>query len=765
MKILLMPCVFVYKFFKYSFNGLLFFITLPIKLFTKGKDDELEETASIRRKIERKQRKLEQQQIRLEAKRIKHEKRIEAKKIKEQKKLQAQIEKQKIQTQERSKRLKESLIKVEEEAKKRSELNAIREAKDKERRRIKEEKNRKAREKKLKIKLEKANKKAEARALKEQQKREKYAVIYAKKEEARLAKEQVKRIKEANQEELERIKNEQKEIERQKKIAQIREKTRINEEESYHTVKDKEARKLAKLRKKEEKMEAKKARIQARKDAKNALKKAKNDKNADYVNKDVKIEKPSILSKISSIFKNLKSLPGKMVSKIKNNSFAKNARNKRDINRQALLIDFEGDDAKKSDVKLLYEYEAKDSEGKFVKGYFEAYSRVEVHSFLLSEGYEVYSIKTNKWITFLHGGASVNRVKFKNKDLIFFLTQLSTYLKAGITLSEALKILSRQFAKTKKYEKIFKSIIYELTMGESFSSALEKQNVAFPKLLINMIKTAEMTGELPEVLDNMVDYYTEIDETKRQFVTAMTYPTIVFIFAMGVITFILIYVVPKFVDLYDMMDGSQIPKFTLIVMGVSNFLKNSYMWVILLIIAFITIYIILYKKLRFFKTINQWVLMHIPVVGSTIIYSEVATFTKTFSSLLSHNVPITECMEILNKITNNEIYKMLILDVVSNLAKGGKVSDAFDGHWAFPIPAYEMICTGERTGELPDMLNKVSIYYQSLQKNSVTRIKTFIEPILTVFLTVIVGTIILAVIIPMFNLYQSVQAPSTGGVL
>ena len=149
--------------------------------------------------------------------------------------------------------------------------------------------------------------------------------------------------------------------------------------------------------------------------------------------------------------------------------------------------------------------------------------------------------------------------------------------------------------------------------------------------------------------------------------------------------------------------------------------------------------------------------MHVPAIGSTIIYSEVATFTKTFSSLLSHNVSIIECMEILTKVTNNEIYKMLITDVVANLAKGGKVSDAFEGSWAFPLPAYEMICTGERTGELPDMLNRVSIYYQSLQKSSVTRIKTFIEPILTVFLTVIVGAIILAVIIPMFNLYQAVQ--------
>lgn len=783
MKILLIPCIFVFEFFKYVCKGIYFIVYILLKPFIKKEktnkninkvkkvkqvkkvktakknqiSKEMREAVAMRKKIEKKQHRLQQQQIKLEAKRVKHEKRIEAEKIKEQKKLEEQIAKQKIQAEERAKRLEERLKKAEEKARKKAELNRIKEEKEQENRRIREEKAKKKREERLKIKLERAEQRAQAKALKEQERRVKYAEINAKKEEERLAKEQAREEKEAKQAELNRIKNEQKEIEKQQKIDDVREKTRLKEEETYRKAKEQEDRKQAKLRRIEEKKEAKKARIQAKKDAKNALKEARTKNQEDYINENVKIDRPTAFAGLVAFNKKLKNLPKKIEDRIKNNSFAKNARNKRDINRQALLIDFEGDDAKKSDVKLLYEYEAKDREGKFIKGYFEAYSRVEVHSFLLSEGYEVYSIKTNKWITLLHGGANVNKVKFKNKDLIFFLAQLSTYLKAGITLVEALRILSRQFAKQKRYEKIFKSIIYELTMGENFSDALEKQNVAFPKLLINMVKTAEMTGELPEVLDNMVDYYTEIDETRRQFVTAMTYPTIVFVFALGVITFILIYVVPQFVDIYNSMEEAEIPAFTLFVMACSYFLQNNLVWVLIGIIIVAATYIFIYKKSRLFRTINQWMFMHIPAIGSTIIYSEVATFTKTFSSLLSHNVPITECMEILNKITNNEIYKMLILDVVSNLAKGGKVSDAFEGHWAFPIPAYEMICTGERTGELPDMLNRVSIYYQSLQKSSVTRIKTFIEPILTVFLTAIVGTIILAVIIPMFNLYQAVQ--------
>ena len=234
--------------------------------------------------------------------------------------------------------------------------------------------------------------------------------------------------------------------------------------------------------------------------------------------------------------------------------------------------------------------------------------------------------------------------------------------------------------------------------------------------------------------------------------------SIVFIFASAVITFIMMFIIPQFVEIYETMDASQIPGFTLAVIAVSEFIQNYIIWILVGIVIAILLFMYLYKNVKVFRTICQWLLMHIPVIGTTVIYNEVTMFTKTFSSLLLHNVFITDSMEVLNKITNNEIYKMLILDTITNLAKGEKISKAFEGHWAFPIPAYEMLVTGERTGELAEMMGKVSTFYQDLHKESVTRIKSFIEPILTVFLTAVVGVIILAVIIPMFSMYGSIQS-------
>lgn len=511
---------------------------------------------------------------------------------------------------------------------------------------------------------------------------------------------------------------------------------------------------------KNEKERIKKASLKdekSKKKQKEVVKAAKIKKNEVYTNENVEFKKPSSFNNLNDFFKKINDIPNRIKEKISNNTFARNKRNKELMQREALLINFDGADAEKSDVKVLYEYIAKNPEGKVVKDYFEAFSKVEVHSFLLSEGFEVYSIKTNKWIQIMHKNANTNNVKIKTKDLIFFITQLSTYLKAGIPLVDSLRILERQY-KNKNYQKIFKAVIYDLTMGENFSEALLKQNVAFPKLLINMVKTAEMTGELPEVLDDMAEYYSETEKTRKQMVTALMYPSLVFVFATGVIIFIMMYVVPKFVDIYASMDESAIPKFTLMVIAVSNFLKKYIIWLAIGLILFVIAFIYMYKNIKIFRTICQFIMMKIPIMGTTIIYNEVTMFTKTFSSLLSHNVFITESMEVLNKLTNNEIYKMIILETMTNLSKGEKISTAFKDHWAFPVPAYEMLVTGEKTGELPEMMNKVSTYYQELHKEQVLRIKTFIEPALTVFLTVIVGIIILAIIIPMFGMYSTIQS-------
>ena len=150
-------------------------------------------------------------------------------------------------------------------------------------------------------------------------------------------------------------------------------------------------------------------------------------------------------------------------------------------------------------------------------------------------------------------------------------------------------------------------------------------------------------------------------------------------------------------------------------------------------------------------------LMKTPVVGKIILYNEMTIFSKTFASLNKNNVLLTESMDILSKITNNEIYKMIMFDTISNLLRGEKMSESFKNNWAIPDLAYHMIATGESTGELALMLDKVADYYQLQQKSLTDQLKTFIEPIMIVILAAIVGGIVLSIIIPLFEVYKSIK--------
>lgn len=422
---------------------------------------------------------------------------------------------------------------------------------------------------------------------------------------------------------------------------------------------------------------------------------------------------------------------------------------------QELLKDLQTTGATRSKEVNVYYFKVRDKSGKIITGTMSGLSKLDINAFLVNEGYTVYSIKTSPMINFLYKESDLISPKMSTKELIFWLTQLSTYLKAGITLNDAVKILSKQMATKKSKARAFQSISYELTLGSNFSTALEKQGNMFPALLINMIKAAEASGTLLETLEDMADYYTEIDETRKQMKSAMTYPVIISVFAIVVVVFILMFIIPKFVEIYEQNDIA-IEGITAVVIWIGNFLTNNIFIIIGILVLAILCIFVAYKEIKAFRRSFQTMLMHIPVIKDLIIYNELTIFTKTFASLLRNNVFITESIDILSKITNNEIYKAILYKTINNIVKGDKISEAFKDHWAVPDVAYFMIVTGESTGELDNMMQKVSEYYQGLHRNVVTNLKAFIEPILISFLALVVGGIIIAVVVPMFGMYSDI---------
>lgn len=403
-------------------------------------------------------------------------------------------------------------------------------------------------------------------------------------------------------------------------------------------------------------------------------------------------------------------------------------------------------------VKTRYKYTAYDKNGKQVKGYFDAFRRMDVESFLTAQGYKIVDIKAKKISKISNFLMFSNEMKYK--DLSFFLTQLSTYIKSGIPLTDSLVMIENQ-TKDKKKKNLYKRVIYELNTGANFSEALARQGNVFPKLLINMLKTSELTGNLTESLDDMASYYKTADNNRKQVISALTYPSIVLVISIAVLTFLLIYIIPEFQGIFDQL-GSELPGITLFLINMSEFMQNNIIKIVLAIFASVIIIIMLYKHVKKFRYYVQWIAMHIPVIRDVLIDNEIVMFTKTFSSLIKHDVFITDSIEMLGKITNNEIFKDIIKEAVTNLSAGAGLSLAFENKWAFPRIAYEMLVTGEKTGRLGPMMDNVANYYEEEQKNLIQRLKSLIEPVMIIILAFIIGVILLAVFIPMFSIYSDV---------
>jgi len=401
--------------------------------------------------------------------------------------------------------------------------------------------------------------------------------------------------------------------------------------------------------------------------------------------------------------------------------------------------------------KTTYNYKARTRDGKIINSSFDAYNIDQAKNFLVQEGLEVISIKAKSKYDI---DITIGNV-FPVAELAFALTQLSTYIKSGISLVDSFRILAKQTTKHNK-RKVYELVIYDLLAGDSLSEAFAKQKKAFPKLLVNMVNSAELTGDLPATLDDMAEYYTAIDKTRKEIKSAMTYPVVVFFFSIAVVTFVLIYIVPQYESMFAGY-GIALPKITRMVLSVSDFLQHRMLFIVIVVAVILLIYMYLFKHIKSFRKMMQTVYLHIPVVKDIIMYSEISMFTKTFASLLNHGVFITDSMDVLMKVSENEVYRDIISNTVRTLNLGGKISESFKDHWAIPVVAYEMIVTGENTGQLGPMMEKVHKYYDDLHTNAISQIKSLMEPVLIVFLAFSVGLILFSIVLPMFEMYAELS--------
>ena len=425
------------------------------------------------------------------------------------------------------------------------------------------------------------------------------------------------------------------------------------------------------------------------------------------------------------------------------------------LNKSKELKEELEDESVKFEKDVPFIYKIVDKDGIVYKNVFYGTSRKDIYNFLTNSGYSVEYLKTSKWIEFVFGESEYLYKKLSNKDLIFFATELDSYIKSGISLTDSMEILAKQESKNKFKRRVFLSILYYLNQGESFSSALSHQKKSFPNLFIDMIKAAEASGDMNTALSDLEEYYSNMDKIHKDMVSAVSYPAIIFVFSIVVVFLILGLIVPRFVLIYSTA-GAELSNWTIFIVNVSNFASKYFSNIVIGILVFSLIFFFAYKKNRGFRKGVQKIALKIPVMGKVIMFNELTIFTKTFAALLNNNVFITDSINILENLTNNEIYKDIMRKTITNIGNGEKISESFKNNFAVPEVVYHMVKAGEESGNMGAMMDKVSRHTKREHSIYVKTVQTLVEPVMIIFLAIIIGGALLSVIMPMFDLYNAI---------
>lgn len=342
----------------------------------------------------------------------------------------------------------------------------------------------------------------------------------------------------------------------------------------------------------------------------------------------------------------------------------------------------------------------------------------------------------------------------KRDQFIMFLRQFSTLMRAGVTIVDAVKILSQQ-VESKALRKTLSEVDDELRKGNSLSSTLAKYPKIFEPLTINLIRAGELSGTIDESLDRLATHYDKAYQTRQKVISAMSYPVVVGVLAIGVVIFLLSSIVPMFADMFEGM-GGELPMLTQVVMGASEFVKVY--WYILVLIGLAIFSVIwLMKRNERGRFILDTIVLRIPLFGTMLKKSALARLTRTLSSLFSSSVPILQAMTMTEKVVGNAVMSKVILASRDSLERGGSLTEPMKNHWAFPPLIPHMISIGEQTGSLDHMLAKVAEFYEKEVEAETDRLKALIEPLMIVVLAGLVGTIILSIMMPMFEMFQNVD--------
>ncbi|MEW6679846.1 MAG: type II secretion system inner membrane protein GspF [bacterium] len=400
----------------------------------------------------------------------------------------------------------------------------------------------------------------------------------------------------------------------------------------------------------------------------------------------------------------------------------------------------------------VFNYKAKDNAGAPVSGKIEAANLKEALAKLRGQGLRVLSTEQQKGGLAIEG--LLGKINILDRpglgDKVIFSRQLSTLINAGIPVVQCLNILVEQ-VKKKSFQKILTNVRRDIEGGEFISSALAKYPSCFDRLYVSMVKSGEVGGVLDEVLERIAAYLENIAELRRKVIGAMVYPAMILLVAIGVVTFLLVFVIPKFKEVFEVF-GEKLPKPTQILINISEFLVH-WIWLVFLII-FVIVVIFNIAINRSAKIRLQWhrIILKIPLFGDLFRKIAIARFTRTLGTLVRSGVPILEALDIVAQTSGNRVIELAILDARNAIKEGERISDPLKRSGVFPPMVVQMISVGEETGALDAMLFKAADYYDREVDATVAALSSILEPMMIVILGVVVGFIVICMYLPIFSL-------------
>jgi type IV pilus assembly protein PilC len=348
------------------------------------------------------------------------------------------------------------------------------------------------------------------------------------------------------------------------------------------------------------------------------------------------------------------------------------------------------------------------------------------------------------------------RKKVKSKILMIFTRQLATLIDSGLPLLRSLNVLAKQ-----ERDKVLKNTINKIAdsvqSGSTFSDALALHPRIFNNLYVNMVKAGEVGGVLELVLTRLSEFQEKAAKIKNKVLAAMVYPVIVMTMAMGIMGFLLVFIVPRFeVIFHDLLGDKPLPPVTRFVIGVSGALKNHGLVVLGVVVAVVTLYKFIGRTRRGRLVIDTFKL-RMPLFGNLNRKTAISRFARTLGTLVTSGVPILQALNITRETAGNAAIARAISHVHDSVKEGESIVQPLEASRVFPPMVVSMVDVGEETGKLPEMLLKVADVYDDEVDNAVVALTSMLEPIMIVFLAVIVGTIVLALFTPLISIITGLQ--------